>query len=1666
MQAPESDRGAPIVGPDNIVESGNGRVSAIKMAADQFPAKYAAYVKALQDAGHNTDGIDTPILVGARQTPLTDPERVAFTQENNSSATAALSATEQAKVDSGNLSSDLLAKFDPTQDPTSAANRGFVQSWVATLPEAERNGVQDEKGNLSADGVRRLNGAMLARAYDDTGVLARGLESTDDATRSVSGALADAAPVWAKLRAGVEDARVPAEFDTSKQLVNATDIVRAAREKKQTLSDILNQQDAFNPIDPVTAQYVRALYNPEGTRAASRASISDTLRRYAAEASNQSTEKGLFGDEGKVTPQTALEAIVSRRGGTAGPEQTSLLSGNGTGLRTAAGGSHGDLIGDLVSDQAHGDAATRTALPGKREPRDFNANTSPYRQVFTDAGRDPDLMVNRPLPEQNKIIAGQMKAKFGFKNVEVSDKQNPREVRDQLSNFYHNAGEMASALGMPHEAIGLHNRVTFTTMPFGKRTPFLGTYAPGSRTITIPGRSNSFAHEWTHALDHYLADALPNNPKAMRMLSEIKGMSLDAPTLGGKPVVPDSPAEAFVGVLHAMFGKDASTAAESLRANFDARGQDPIKAHKAALRLDQIETDFAKNARTRTGKQSPYYMRPIEMLARAHEAYVSDAIQRAGGDTRAIAKPFYEGLPGASTPEPFERLYPQQAERDKIFMAFTELHDRLRAESILGTGTAPRPGDLGMVDPSKWGKMSAPPGTPTTPPGLRGALQREIQAQKNWRSKFLSNLMGDGKAAEPGALSVGTRALDGIRVATNSMRDRMNVLAERQPTPVAKAAFQGLIDKITPAEGLRSKSDAAGRQVGQVFEQEVRQRSRQDNAAFENILRDHGLTEMTPMEDLMLRHVLTEGDKHTFVPPGETKAFPVRDNVKLAGGKLRYLLDTVNDRNISSGVDVGYKAGYFPRQYDTNKIFNDRAGFQSKVSELHKGMFDKAVGDDPSKLLAAYDAMHSDDQARAAAADPDLEARVKALRANLAKQDHIQTALDEGTHANPAQARADLDRLRAEAGDLHDQLKDPLGDAHSQGEASRWWLHEVAGGPAEFDRRGPNASYTRERVLPPEADKLLRDYMHTDIASVLPHYFQQSARKVAYTKRFGQSGGEIDNAMDMAADNGSRPEDIASLRRLIEVSTGKLPSTTAVPLENALNTVHALGTMALMPRAIFSSLTEPAALLARGGTLGDTMGAFAKQIGQAFGTAKGKERAELARLVGVTTSHFYDTMMADRSNAEYRDSPKLSRWMTNYYRTTGLTQLTNSQRAAVLGTGHEMLSRFGQDLTGKNARYAKEAAAQFRDYGIADKDHQAFADWLAQAKGLPNAADLETSGGRLWGQAIGSMVDKHIQDPLKVDKPELATSNPLARMAYGLMGFTYSYWHNIIEHVIGTNKVRVQEAFGGARAAGRGRIMSAAASAPAAARAAGTVGAYGAATIAGSYLTTALRTYLTDPATWEKHEEDGNLHDWLLDRAISQSGINGPLDPVVQAVTGLKYERDLSGLFAGAQAGFFLQNAGDVLKWWAGMGAPDTNTSRFNGIRGLYSAAGMPAAMLALSSLPGGPFARAVVGAAMMRMSTRGAAEKVAEHFVGPKGTKIGGGPPVARDPNAAPPPPSAGGGGPVGLLDDVAAPALRVGLPLWERLPRVGKIAAGVAAGLGVAAHLHSDFRQFKPQE
>jgi hypothetical protein len=245
----EAGFGAPIVAEDLVVESGNGRVGALRRAySDPALREVAeAYRAFLRAQGHDIAGMDQPVLVSRRVSALSPEERRAFVAEANGRATLAQTVAERARGDAAKL--DEALPLFRGGDVDSADNAPFVRAFLGRLTPEERGSLITKDGRLSAEGASRLRAAVLARAYgDEMGpLLDRFLEGQTDGLRAIAGALTDVSARWAQLRQAVRAGEVDPGMDATADLIGALRTLDEARRQKIPVAELLLQTDLDRP---------------------------------------------------------------------------------------------------------------------------------------------------------------------------------------------------------------------------------------------------------------------------------------------------------------------------------------------------------------------------------------------------------------------------------------------------------------------------------------------------------------------------------------------------------------------------------------------------------------------------------------------------------------------------------------------------------------------------------------------------------------------------------------------------------------------------------------------------------------------------------------------------------------------------------------------------------------------------------------------------------------------------------------------------------------------------------------------------------------------------------------------------------------------------------------------------------------------------------------------------------------------------------------------------------------------------------------------------------------------------------------------------------------------------------------------------------------------------
>lgn len=257
----DAGTGAPIVGDDGLVESGNARTIALKRvyeASGQKAEDYKAYLRANAAqfglTAEQIDGMRQPVLVRVRTTPV---NRAEFARQANASTVAQMAPSEMAKADANRI--DAMDDLRPDDAGDFATSREFIRRFMSRLPVTEQAGMIDASGRLSSAGYSRVRNAVLAKAYGDSPVLTRMVESMDDNQRNISKALLIAAPRVAQSRVAIAEGR-RFDADITPHLISAADSLSRLKESGTSVDDALAQAGLLgDEYTPETRELIRFL---------------------------------------------------------------------------------------------------------------------------------------------------------------------------------------------------------------------------------------------------------------------------------------------------------------------------------------------------------------------------------------------------------------------------------------------------------------------------------------------------------------------------------------------------------------------------------------------------------------------------------------------------------------------------------------------------------------------------------------------------------------------------------------------------------------------------------------------------------------------------------------------------------------------------------------------------------------------------------------------------------------------------------------------------------------------------------------------------------------------------------------------------------------------------------------------------------------------------------------------------------------------------------------------------------------------------------------------------------------------------------------------------------------------------------------------------------------
>lgn len=314
-----ADTGAPIVGPDRVVESGNGRTMAIQEAYRSGTA--SEYREWLAEEAHHYN-IDTgrvnamraPVLVRVRTSAL---DRREFAVEANQDDKLSMTGTEKARADADRLDEALVTKLADDGNLLAASNRDFISGFLQSLGEAEAAQYMTTDGNPTGALIARVQAAIFAKAYNDDRLLELTADASKPEVANVVSALNVAAPEFIRAQAADQagadalTSQLVSSVETSlndqavQAIIDATNLVRRAKAEGMSVEETVGQLGLFGDIPPATA--AMALFINQNNRSAKRLGLAF---KAMAEFVRREAERGQTVDMFGESQQASLEQII------------------------------------------------------------------------------------------------------------------------------------------------------------------------------------------------------------------------------------------------------------------------------------------------------------------------------------------------------------------------------------------------------------------------------------------------------------------------------------------------------------------------------------------------------------------------------------------------------------------------------------------------------------------------------------------------------------------------------------------------------------------------------------------------------------------------------------------------------------------------------------------------------------------------------------------------------------------------------------------------------------------------------------------------------------------------------------------------------------------------------------------------------------------------------------------------------------------------------------------------------------------------------------------------------------------------------------------------------------------------------------------------------------
>lgn len=433
-----TDTGTPIIGPDMVVESGNGRVIVLQTMVDENNAGYEKYLEAIRNEFLNTygfsedalDNMKHPVLVRVRLDDVED--RIGFAEDANKDRKMGSAQIEVAKKAAEKLDVNVLSRvtimnnFKGTAEAD--ANLELILNYLKANPD--HASLITGEADLNSLGVRALRNAVLYYAFGGSrsgeSLLANMMDVETIPLNIVSG-LENGSVRLAWLEGRIREGGYNEKYAFAGDLADAILAYQQIKRTKLSMSDFGAQMSSIHGEDNYSAiglykmsdtdaikKYKINLLHYIDANAGKPSAITALIESYvnkmaSSETSDQSFLFGGLSEEKEVMATNAMRELVAK--GTSRPfgdYQVNLGLG---------------LFSTITDPSKQGNAFGEVPLYGTPAPRyEGKMQEETYYELL------------KPLLDQmHKNALDDMDGGYSFEEADV-----PPELRMEIDSWLHN----------------------------------------------------------------------------------------------------------------------------------------------------------------------------------------------------------------------------------------------------------------------------------------------------------------------------------------------------------------------------------------------------------------------------------------------------------------------------------------------------------------------------------------------------------------------------------------------------------------------------------------------------------------------------------------------------------------------------------------------------------------------------------------------------------------------------------------------------------------------------------------------------------------------------------------------------------------------------------------------------------------------------------------------------------------------------------------------------------------------------------------------------------------------------------------------------------------------------------------------------------------------------